>query len=1174
MAATRSALPSGYILADYKIERILGAGGFGITYLAKDAALKRLFAIKEYCPFELTKREGMTVHPLTDAKGDYERGLNDFIKEAQTLARYHHRNIVGVARIFEANNTAYMVLNFEEGHSLKEWLRERETRPDQQEMDAIAGPLLDALETIHADGTLHRDIAPDNIYIRKDGSPVLLDFGSARQAMTMRSRSVSAIVKAGYSPQEQYSSRAANQGAWTDIYALAATLYRALLGETPPEASDRTIEDTLTPLSSQKLKGYRPTFLSAIDWGLGLRPKDRPQSVAEWRGPLLHGKPTPSKPAVANQPSGKAQPARMSKVGMAAAIVFVVCSSVGATAFYFRDRIASLTASTEQAVQQSEATRKELEDAKAASSAELTRLQGEIEQSKVRSSSLAKELALAEQHAQDASSAEKQKYLGDIADLQKQIEQERQRASSLQVAERDGRDTLSVQISKLEQRLQAEQASKAKVAEEAEILRSQAFASSIEFAGLELGPANPDHSHNVRGVKLGSLFRGMINEAEVVKRISLNGEALDLADSTSLKTSEAKFAACDLLVAELNDAAAVRRVEVVVPSTFGPQPQTSDMVNVADLAIQVKEGRGSRPRISQLGSDSPFAKAGLQVDDEIVSIDGIPVSPMAEFLKTAELSLRKAGDQDVRYLRDCDKRQATVDFGDPTIEFDWSGLHFKGPSGGPPIVETIASETLFSKTAIASGDAFQQMVVGSRTLTLTTMAEAKELLAPLELCGTVKVLYKHGSASSVAMLPIEPAKLDKVMLADLGLEGWRLPANQGFLVDRFNLNHDGWDIALRSDDIVLKLGPVDGAAIAAMDSSAQQALKTRGGAVEIKRGCETLALNVPPYDPANKPVDFNSMSVAERTAIIKALYALGHYQSPVSSEGFINSGAVVFDVATAIEKFRKSRGDADTTTLAKRDVDYLLPLGVTSLPGDIEREIIGQILPASVAGNRELYGRRIDLFLKSNGYADVDRREGLARYLGDNNQPPNKGYISTLPVARKILSSTLSLSFDTPSTDVFGSWIYDYNQSLNRCEIFSRPTEVEGLLLDFDFSDTLNFNPRLYLGVDKDATGENLYMNFGGGPAYLPDSSVDAVSDLGKRFSMARQGDSFFPSGDGSGSSNELHKALKNGRWLDIVGKSRYGGALRLRYSAAGFADAFMRMSTECNAPKLADWLN
>jgi serine/threonine protein kinase len=288
------ALPAGTeLVGDYRIERVLGAGGFGITYLAQEVALARDVTIKEYFPGDFAARKDShdAVPRSQDCAGDYQWGLDRFIAEAQTLARFDHRNIVRVYRYFRANNTGYMVLHFEEGQSLKSWLKSLGRAPRQKEIDQFLAPLLDALELIHKADFLHRDIAPDNVIVRPDGAPVLIDFGSARGDIARHSRTVSALVKPGYSPYEQYAEIGSQQGPWTDIYALAATLYHAITGKRPPDSPSRVVKDEIIPAREAALSSYRPGFLAAVDRALLLDIEKRPQSVAEWRGALLAPEP-------------------------------------------------------------------------------------------------------------------------------------------------------------------------------------------------------------------------------------------------------------------------------------------------------------------------------------------------------------------------------------------------------------------------------------------------------------------------------------------------------------------------------------------------------------------------------------------------------------------------------------------------------------------------------------------------------------------------------------------------------------------------------------------------------------------------------------------------------------------------------------------------------------------
>ncbi len=293
----RDQLPVGAeLVGEYLIESVLGAGGFGITYRARDLGLDKLVAIKEYFPGEYAVRDStMTVGARTGRHSDmYEWGRTRFLEEARTLSRFNHPNIVRVSRVFEALNTAYMVLTFEDGPSLSQWLDGLNKPPTQEQLDRIFSRLLDAVEALHAAEFIHRDIAPDNIIIRADGTPALLDFGAARQAIAAETRTLTGIIKPGYSPPEQYATKASHQGAWTDIYAIGATLYRCVTGARPTDGPDRQLGDELTPARDAGKGQYRASFLDAIDWALDLRPTERPQTIAAFRESLFSDQPVQS----------------------------------------------------------------------------------------------------------------------------------------------------------------------------------------------------------------------------------------------------------------------------------------------------------------------------------------------------------------------------------------------------------------------------------------------------------------------------------------------------------------------------------------------------------------------------------------------------------------------------------------------------------------------------------------------------------------------------------------------------------------------------------------------------------------------------------------------------------------------------------------------------------------
>lgn len=291
------ALEPGYELHWYRIERVLGQGAFGITYLAHDINLDRQVAIKEYLPGQFSSRNSdLTVRPTTNEhKEDFEWGLTRFISEARTLTKFEHLNLVRVFNVFEMNKTAYMVMNYEVGKSLQQILKSRKTLSESEIMK-ILFPLMSGLELMHSKGFVHRDIKPGNIFIRGDGSPVLLDFGSARQTRKSPERdgseepqTLTTLVSPGFAPIEQYGSKSDRQGPWTDIYGLGATLYRCVTGLMPVAAVDRgeaivhDMKDPYLAVTEAYQDRYSKNFLAAIDHAMAFKAQDRPQNIAGWR---------------------------------------------------------------------------------------------------------------------------------------------------------------------------------------------------------------------------------------------------------------------------------------------------------------------------------------------------------------------------------------------------------------------------------------------------------------------------------------------------------------------------------------------------------------------------------------------------------------------------------------------------------------------------------------------------------------------------------------------------------------------------------------------------------------------------------------------------------------------------------------------------------------------------
>lgn len=273
------ALPEGYRLQEYTITGTLGFGGFGITYSALDTNLDKIVAIKEYLPGELAARvDGSTVSAKSEQdKESFDWGLDAFLNEAKTVAKFDHPNIVRIHRFFKQNGTGYIVMEFIEGRTLSSVLKEQGAL-DESEIRVWLWPVMDGLKIVHKAGYLHRDIKPQNIMMRKDGRPCLLDFGAARMAMGGMTRSLTAIMTPGFAPLEQYETKG-NQGPWTDIYALGAVMYGCIAGHKPKDALDRIRNDALETPESGSKRTYSQGLLRGITIALSMQESDRPQNI-------------------------------------------------------------------------------------------------------------------------------------------------------------------------------------------------------------------------------------------------------------------------------------------------------------------------------------------------------------------------------------------------------------------------------------------------------------------------------------------------------------------------------------------------------------------------------------------------------------------------------------------------------------------------------------------------------------------------------------------------------------------------------------------------------------------------------------------------------------------------------------------------------------------------------
>ncbi|HEY4128058.1 MAG TPA: TonB family protein [Gammaproteobacteria bacterium] len=290
MPTHASALAIGHRLQEYIIGRLLGHGGFGLTYLAQDTNLNSLVAIKEFLPQEFAVRNpDSSVVPKSEFDADsYSWGLERFKEEARALARFKHPNIVRVSRLLEAHGTAYMVMDFEPGMTLSQYLKRNGPTLEEGKLLGLFLPVLDGLEALHRLQLVHRDIKPSNIYVRAYGGPMLIDFGAVRQAIGAQSRSLTSLVTPGYAPIEQYSSDG-RQGAWSDLYAVGATLYYCMFGHAPADAARRSAaisdgsEDPIATAVSRGSEQYSREILECVDWALQFRVRDRPQSAHEVR---------------------------------------------------------------------------------------------------------------------------------------------------------------------------------------------------------------------------------------------------------------------------------------------------------------------------------------------------------------------------------------------------------------------------------------------------------------------------------------------------------------------------------------------------------------------------------------------------------------------------------------------------------------------------------------------------------------------------------------------------------------------------------------------------------------------------------------------------------------------------------------------------------------------------
>ncbi|MES2014855.1 MAG: protein kinase [Pseudomonadota bacterium] len=286
MAGSENCLPIGTRLTDFEITGILGEGGFGIVYIAFDHSLQRNVAIKEYMPGVLAARaDDHSIRVRAERHQEtFNVGLKSFINEARFLAQFDHTSLVKVYRFWEQNHTAYTAMQYYDGRTIKDIVNGSPEMVNEEWCRKILKQILEALEMLYTMRILHRDVSPDNIIVQENGDAVLLDFGSARQIIGDRTRGLTVILKPGYAPVEQYAGDASlDQGAYTDIYALSAVIYFAIMKEPPATSIARMVKDPILPLAERGVPGYSREFLHAIDKGLAVMAHERPQTIDAFR---------------------------------------------------------------------------------------------------------------------------------------------------------------------------------------------------------------------------------------------------------------------------------------------------------------------------------------------------------------------------------------------------------------------------------------------------------------------------------------------------------------------------------------------------------------------------------------------------------------------------------------------------------------------------------------------------------------------------------------------------------------------------------------------------------------------------------------------------------------------------------------------------------------------------
>jgi len=272
-------LPNGFQLEEYTIDRQLSLGGFSIVYLATDADDQQV-AIKEYLPNSLALRNDGDVKPVITAEhlGAFRYGMKCFFEEGRSLAKLSHPNVIRVLNFFRANDTVYMVMEYEHGRTLQEFIHKHQGHISERFIRGVFTRMLNGLREVHAHKLLHLDLKPSNIYLRGDNTPVLIDFGAARQTLITDQPILKPMYTPGFASPEHYGSRK-DLGPWSDIYSVGASMYACLAGSAPQAADERMKKDTLGPAMMRWEGQYSDRLLEIIDWCLNLNHLYRPQSV-------------------------------------------------------------------------------------------------------------------------------------------------------------------------------------------------------------------------------------------------------------------------------------------------------------------------------------------------------------------------------------------------------------------------------------------------------------------------------------------------------------------------------------------------------------------------------------------------------------------------------------------------------------------------------------------------------------------------------------------------------------------------------------------------------------------------------------------------------------------------------------------------------------------------------